>query len=627
MRTTTTYDSTKESLHDLLRNIDEGKIQLPDFQRGWIWDDEHIRSLLASLSLSYPIGAVMLLETGNPQVRFRPRPVEGVQIGRDVEPERLILDGQQRLTSLYQALFVETPVNTRDPRKKPVARHYYIDIAKAVEANGDREEAIISLPEDRIVRNFRGEILQDFSTPEKEYEVGTFPLYRIFNYDDWFMGFQEYWDYDKEKLRLFNAFNREIIKRFEQYLMPVILLKKPTPKVAVCQVFEKVNTGGVSLTVFELLTATFAADDFNLRDDWKARERELHRIPVLRDVDSTSFLQAVTLLTSWSRKQATPEAAVTCKRQDVLALTLDDYKAHADAITAGLKRAAKLLHTQRIYSSRDLPYNTQLIPLSAILAALKDRDNDTIRNKIVRWYWCGVFGELYGGAIESRFARDLTDVLDWIDGGTEPATITDANFAQSRLRSLRSRNSAAYKGLSILLLKDGGLDFRTGEPIDVRMYFDESIDIHHIFPRNWCKDRTNEQLGLDILNVGRSVIDSIINKTLLSARTNRMIGANPPSVYVERIQKRFDIQPDRLDALLASHLIDAKALRSDDFVAFFRARERALLDRIEHAMGKAVLRDLITDSEPDEIEEEELEEQIDPVTSIAETEENDESNS
>lgn len=210
---------------------------------------------------------------------------------------------------------------------------------------------------------------------------------------------------------------------------------------------------------------------------------------------------------------------------------------------------------------------------------------------------------------------------------TEPGTITDANFAQSRLRSLRSRNSAAYKGLSILLLKDGGLDFRTGEPIDVQMYFDESIDIHHIFPRNWCNDRTDKQLGLDILNVGRSVIDSIINKTPLSARTNRMIGANPPSVYLERIQKRFDISPDRLDALLASHLIDAKALRSDDFVAFFRARERALLDRIEQAMGKAVLRDLITDSEPDEIEEEELEEQTDPVTSIAETEENDESKS
>lgn len=621
MKTTTTYDSTKESLHDLLREINEGKIQLPDFQRGWIWDDDHISSLLASLSLSYPIGAVMLLETGNPQVRFRPRLVEGVQLSREVDPERLVLDGQQRLTSLYQALFVETPVNTRDSRKKAITRHYYIDIAIAVSKNGDRDDAIVSLPEDRVVRNFRNEVLQDYSTPEKEYEAGLFPLYSVFDYDDWSMGFQEHWDYDKEKLQLFNAFNKEIIKRFEQYLMPVIILKKPTPKIAVCQVFEKVNTGGVSLTVFELLTATFAADDFNLRDDWEARQHDLHKIPVLRGIDSTSFLQAVTLLTSWSRKQANPEAAITCKRKDVLALTLEDYKAHADAITTGLKKAAKLLHTQRIYSNRDLPYNTQLIPLSATLAALKDRDSDTIRSKIIRWYWCGVFGELYGGAIETRFARDLPDILACVDGGSDPATVVDANFAQSRLRGLRSRNSAAYKGLSILLLRDGGLDFRTGEPIDVRMYFDESIDIHHIFPRNWCKNRTNEQLGLARLDVGRSVIDSIINKTPLSASTNRMIGANPPSTYLERIQKRFDISSDRLEELLVSHLIDAEALRADDFVTFFQAREKDLLGRIEQAMGKGVLRDVATASEPDEIEEDELQEQLDPVTSIAEADE------
>ena len=56
----TTFDSTKESLLDILRSIREAKTQLPDFQRGWVWDDEHIRSLLASISLSYPVGALSL---------------------------------------------------------------------------------------------------------------------------------------------------------------------------------------------------------------------------------------------------------------------------------------------------------------------------------------------------------------------------------------------------------------------------------------------------------------------------------------------------------------------------------------------------------------------------------------
>src|SRR5260370_40679720 len=102
MTATTTFDSTKRSLLDILRDIETGKIQLPDFQRGWVWDDEHVRSLLASVSVSFPIGAVMLLETGGDGVRFRPRPIEGTDEKlNSVKPERLILDGQQRLTSLF----------------------------------------------------------------------------------------------------------------------------------------------------------------------------------------------------------------------------------------------------------------------------------------------------------------------------------------------------------------------------------------------------------------------------------------------------------------------------------------------------------------------------------------------
>lgn len=106
----TTFDSTKESLLDMLRGIRDGKTQLPDFQRGWVWDDLHVRSLLASLSLSYPIGAVMMLQTGGEGVRFKPRLVEGVELHRPPEPERLIMDGQQRLTSLFQALYSGKPV-------------------------------------------------------------------------------------------------------------------------------------------------------------------------------------------------------------------------------------------------------------------------------------------------------------------------------------------------------------------------------------------------------------------------------------------------------------------------------------------------------------------------------------
>jgi len=71
------FDSIKTSLSDLLERAHDGRLQLPDFQRGWVWDDDRIRGLLASVSVSFPIGAVMLLQTGGQHVRFKPRPIEG----------------------------------------------------------------------------------------------------------------------------------------------------------------------------------------------------------------------------------------------------------------------------------------------------------------------------------------------------------------------------------------------------------------------------------------------------------------------------------------------------------------------------------------------------------------------
>src|SRR5271157_2966079 len=123
------FDSTKTELGKLLNEIVEGKIQLPDFQRGWVWDDEHIRSLMVSIARSFPIGAVMLLETGG-EARFQERLVEGVTSANGAKAERLILDGQQRLTSLTQVLKLATPVDTQDDKKHEIKRYYYFDIAR-----------------------------------------------------------------------------------------------------------------------------------------------------------------------------------------------------------------------------------------------------------------------------------------------------------------------------------------------------------------------------------------------------------------------------------------------------------------------------------------------------------------
>ena len=184
------------------------------------------------------------------------------------------------------------------------------------------------------------------------------------------------------------------------------------------------------------------------------------------------------------------------------------------------------------------------------------------------WYWSGVFGELYGSAIESRFARDLPEVLVWALGGeTLPQTVQECNFVAERLRTLQSRQSAAYKGLHALLMQRGGaLDWRTGAEVQEQTYFDESMDIHHIFPRAWCEKR----------GIGRGFYNSIVNKTALSAPTNRFLGGDAPSIYLKRLQERQKLAPEQIDGFLRSHFINGDRLRSDDLTGMMVARAEAL---------------------------------------------------
>ena len=295
-------------------------------------------------------------------------------------------------------------------------------------------------------------------------------------------------------------------------------------------------------------------------------------------MDGKDFLAAVTLLASY-RHHLQKGTAVSCKRSDVLSLTLEEYQTNADDISEGLRKAAKFLHSQHIFDIRNLPYQTQLVPLSAICACLGNRFEDyPVRQKLARWYWCGVLGELYGSANETRYAQDIQNFEDWLNNGHEPVTIRDASFAPVRLLSLQTRNSAAYKGLMALMMRAGCRDFISGDPLQQMNYFDESVDIHHIFPADYCRRK----------KLPEQQWNSIVNKAPLSARTNRILGGKAPSAYINSIEQQQHVTPDALNTHLCSHLINPDLLRSDDFSAFMTDRATVLLDKIEEAMGKKI---------------------------------------
>ncbi len=568
------------SIVELMKEIHEGKIQLPDFQRGWVWDDYRIRALIASISNSYPVGAAMFLEYGNQNIRFKYRTIQGVDV-QNVVPSELILDGQQRLTSIYGAMYCDAPVHTRTDKGKKTDRYYYLDIRKCLDENADRMDAVISVPPNRIVTSdFGRKIELDLSTPDKEYENHMYPLNIILDFakaQTWQQGYLQYHQLNPQVFAEFTKFGSQITMPIMQYTMPVILLDKETPKEAVCQVFENVNTGGVSLTVFELVTAVFAMDDFELRKDWENRKQIYFQGDILAIIDATDFLAACTLLSSYKKGKT-----VSCKKKDVLNLTLEEYQNYADCLSDGFVEAEKILNEERIFASRDLPYTTQLIPLAVLCTLLQDGGRirtTNVKNKIKQWYWCGVFGEMYGSANETRYVSDVVGVMEWIsDESRMPKTVQEAYFNPMRLLSLQSRLSAAYKGIMALILKNKSRDFISGREMDFTVYKSDAVDIHHVFPKDYCVKA----------GYPRSKWNSIMNKTPLSYRTNREIGGVAPSKYLSKIEKKGQVTEQVLDSYLESHWLDIADCRQGNFDEFIVKRASKLLDAIESVMGKPV---------------------------------------
>lgn len=584
-------------LETLLTDVATGKIQLPDFQRAWKWDNERIRSLLATVTREFPLGVIMSLETGG-EAQFKARPLEGTTVPDGTVPAHLLLDGQQRLTSLYHALVSREPVQTEDERHIELSVWYYIDIIRAIGSEDDREEAIVSVPANRLLRRGSGpDDVIDLTSREKECAAGMFPLNLSLDSMET-AGWGWTYAVDDDRKHTWARFNGEVLKKINKFLVPWVKLPKDTSNEAVCTVFEKVNTGGLVLNVFELLTATYAGNreytsthglEFNLQENWEEISKGLsEKYPVLEDLKNIDFLQALTLVISYHKRhrylaehpRRTADApSIRCKRKDLLTLPLTDYRKWSPALAEALAWAGDFLQGQCVFRSGELPYRTQLVPLAAIRTILGTVTDQTgAHEKIVRWYWCGVFGELYGGTTESRFPKDVEQVIDWVNGaGREPDTVTEAAFQEQRLHSMTMKLSAAYKGVFALLLQQGCYDwYATDAPINGDTLVTETVDFRQIFPKAWF-----ERAGAKDPRM-----TSVINKAPLSLRAAKTIGGRSPATYLEMFARESGLPADWIDDLVDSQRVDPKTLRANDFDAFYQDRIQRLLTLIEKAMGK-----------------------------------------
>ena len=241
----------------------------------------------------------------------------------------------------------------------------------------------------------------------------------------------KYWNYNQDKITLFLQFKKHVLEKIKGYKLPMIRLMENNTKEAVCLIFEKVNTGGEKLDAFELLTAMFAATGtVNLRTDWHGEEgnpglmTQLHKSRVLLGIGRTDFLRAVSLAHTYEkRRDAEAEGktdkdlpSVSCTHAALLDIPADAYVKWRDPITRGFEEVARFLGSRGLYQSWDVPYPPQIIALAALFALHKNAPVSAAEaKKIERWFWCGVFGELYGSSTDSRLASDVEDLCRWFE--------------------------------------------------------------------------------------------------------------------------------------------------------------------------------------------------------------------
>ena len=557
-------DTNPRALKDLLSEIHNRTSVLPDFQRDFVWEPGATQELIVSIANNYPAGSI--LRVRDSKRVFAAREFEGAPRLDGCQHTFLVLDGQQRLTSLYQAFY-------------GAGEHrYFLDLRKLIDGV-DFEEAIFHV---RAATKWAKQ-REDFDLQAKELLLplsvlkggaGRFgqwsrkvcrrlPHAERIDLEDKLAEIEETW-----------------IRVIDDYHFPVVTLSDKTEPDALCTIFETLNRTGVKLSVFELLTARFWPQNVNLRAMWDAALAQ-NAILADFDVDPYYVLQAISLA---SRK------APSCKRGDVLNLTAEDIKEWWDMVIRGLVLGLEILRDDcKVMLPKWLPYKTMMPPLAAVIAKVgtpRSAQAGVHREKLKRWFWCAVFGQSYESAPNSKSAKDVTELSEWLMGGDPPESVTSFRFDPRALRDVTPRQRSIYRGAICLMLCGGARDFHTQAVISGRLMNEQGIDDHHIFPAAYL-----ERKGVALSRLR----DCVLNRTLIDRTTNQIISDRAPSDYLEEIRALPDFP---FEAVLSSHGLPAdesSPLFRNDYETFLSQRQDWLWAKIKEVTKADEAADLEAD--------------------------------
>lgn len=523
------------TIRQLLQRITEGEIRIPAFQRDFVWEPDRVQFLMDSIFKGYPIGTVLFWRTK-----------EKLSYDRDLGPFTLpepkkeypidyVLDGQQRLTSIFSTFQTDLAQN-------PATRVKWVDIYFDLSAAADAQDS------------------QFVALEPVDVKPHHVPLRILFNVAEF--GKFSRTVTDEAQLRIID----QLQTWFKEAVIPVETVEtEEHSKIAI--IFERINRGGVPLDTYQLLSAWTWSGDFDLRTKFDELATELDEAGFsdLRD-DPDLLLKCCAAVV---RNDASAHAIVALKGSEVR----DSFR----SLRNGILGAIEFLRRDcGVVSLKVLPYKSMIIPLSRCFATEKAagfHPNAKQRAALRHWFWHSCFSRRYSNSVDNAIAQDISGVMQLLNGNTaeldKRVTTVQPSFFIENGFALTSVNTKVFV---LLLANAKPKSFLSSADVDL----DEVLvscnrtEFHHIFPKNYLvKEGYNVKSDQFVL----------ANFAFLSQKDNRSIQDKAPAEYVKLMPT------GKLAAILEASIIPLGGLEMQ-YEAFIKARCELLAAKANNLLSQ-----------------------------------------
>jgi hypothetical protein len=520
-----------ERLSRLVERINGGEIKIPKFQRGFVWQRPDVIALLESILEGYPIGSLLFWRTEQKLKSERNIQDFVLPPTPDKYPTNYVLDGQQRLTTIYGVL------SYKGPKEQPHILSVIYDLRKKELRHRKLNEDQWSLPLN---------VMFDFA--------------RFNQFQQSLIALPDGDELNAEALR--------VNETFREYQVPVVTLTERTLD-EVCPIFERINSTGTKLTVYDLMVAATFSEDFDLNDEVRALASAFE--PKNFEIAPDSILRTLSAVCMKSVKRKAILSLRNVPRPELREKLIATRKA--------LEKSVDFLRTEvGVVSSDFLPYEPLLTVMGKIFSLRKDALTSEQRATLRSWFWISSFHERYRGASDTVLDSDIEWCQQFLDGSGLPVPTRKIEEEQIKGKDFR-KGTAITHAYVALLATCRPLGLLDGAPIDVQgsLAWENQSEFHHIFPKGYLAT-CSEQL--------RKRQNDIANIMLLPSGSNKQFSLERPSVYMARLRETHG--PAAFDQILASNLIpplEESGLLEDEFEYFLAVRLELILKKINELAG------------------------------------------